>query len=122
MLLARREASRPVTVALIGAGKFGTMFAAQVRVTDGMHLVAVADLDVERARSQLRGAGWHPDAIAAPSLSAAIERRGTCVTDDVDAVLACPAIEVVVEATGVPEAGIRHALAAIQHGKHIVMV
>jgi len=45
MLLERQAAGRPVTVGLIGAGKFGTMFAAQVRLTDGMHLLAVADLD-----------------------------------------------------------------------------
>ena len=47
MLLAREAAGRPVTVGLIGAGKFGTMFLAQVRTTPGMQLVAVADLDVE---------------------------------------------------------------------------
>ena len=46
MLLARKAAGRPVTVGLIGAGKFGTMFLAQVRTTPGMQLVAVADLDV----------------------------------------------------------------------------
>jgi predicted homoserine dehydrogenase-like protein len=31
-------------------------------------------------------------------------------------------LDVVVEATGVPEAGARHALEAIRHGKHVVMV
>ncbi len=36
--------------------------------------------------------------------------------------IAHPAIEVIVEATGIPEAGIVHALKAIEHGKHIVMV
>ena len=44
------------------------------------------------------------------------------MTDDAEALIACPEIEVIVEATGVPEAGIAHALAAITHGKHIVMV
>ena len=45
-------------VAVIGAGKFGTMFLSQARLTQGMHVVAVADLDVGRARSQLKTAGW----------------------------------------------------------------
>ena len=36
--------------------------------------------------------------------------------------IADPRIEVIVEATGVPGAGIHHALSAIAHGKHIVMV
>ena len=45
-----------------------------------------------------------------------------CSSDFTIALIACPEIEVIVEATGVPQAGIRHALRAIQHGKHIVMV
>src|SRR3954470_19123218 len=110
MLLARAEAGRPVAVALIGAGKFGTMFLAQARLTRGMHVVAVADLDVTRARAQLRGAGWSAEAFSASSLDDACRRGATHVTDDADAVIADPRIEVVVEATGVPEAGIRHAL------------
>ena len=122
MLLERQAAGRPVTVGLIGAGKFGTMFASQVRLTDGMHLVAVADLDVSRARRQLRIAGWNDAAMSAPSLENARARRTTYVTEDAQALIACPEIEVVVEATGIPAAGIRHALGAIAHGKHIVMV
>ena len=122
MLLEREAAGRPVTVGLIGAGKFGTMFLTQVRRTRGMHLVAVADLDITRARAQLKTAGWEEEAFAAPSLGEALRARRTHVTDNSDALLAFPGIEVVVEATGVPEAGIRHALKAIEHGKHIVMV
>src|SRR5262244_2133104 len=122
MLLERQAAGRPVTVGLIGAGKFGTMFVSQVRLTDGMNLVAVADLDVSRARRQLRTAGWNDEAISAPSLGNALARGTTHVTEDTEALIACPEIEVIVEATGVPAAGIRHALSAIRHGKHIVMV
>ena len=122
MLLAREAAGRPVTVGLIGAGKFGTMFLAQVRRTRGMHLVGVADLDVGRARNQLRSAGWDDALFAAGSLGDALQRGTTHVGDDAATLIATPGIEVIVEATGVPEAGIRHALAAIAHGKHIVMV
>ena len=122
MLLERQAAGRPVTVGLSGAGKFGTMFASQVRLTDAMHLVALADLDVSRARRQLRTAGWSDEAISAPSLGNALARGITHVTEDTEALIACPEIEVIVEATGVPAAGIRHALSAIRHGKHIVMV
>src|SRR5215475_10568289 len=122
MLLAREAAGRPVTVALIGAGKFGTMFLAQARLTRGLHVVAVADLDVARAQSQLVTAGWHADAFAAASLGDALKTRRTHVTADAQALIAYPEIEVIVEATGVPAAGIRHCLGAIAHGKHIVMV
>src|SRR5262245_19829057 len=122
MLLERQAAGRPVTVGVIGAGKFGTMFLAQARSTRGMHIVAVADLDVARARRQLCTAGWDDEAISAPSLGEALTRAGTHVTQDAEALISFPEIEVVVEATGIPPAGIRHALRAIAHGKHIVMV
>ncbi|MFL5063907.1 MAG: NAD(P)H-dependent oxidoreductase [Xanthobacteraceae bacterium] len=122
MLLQREAAGRPVTVGLIGAGKFGTMFMTQVRRTRGMHLVGIADLDVAHARAQLSRAGWSDEAFSAASLNDALRRRATHVGADAEALIACPEIEVIVEATGIPEAGIRHALTTIAHGKHIVMV
>jgi predicted homoserine dehydrogenase-like protein len=122
LLLERESQGRPVTVGLIGAGKFGTMFLSQARLTRGLHVVAVADLNVERARSQLATAGWPAEQFAAPSLDDAGKQRGTHVTADAQALIAHPGIEVVVEATGIPEAGIVHAIKAIEHGKHIVMV
>src|SRR5882672_12030597 len=122
MLLEREAAGRPVTVGLIGAGKFGTMFLAQARLTRGLHVVAVADLDVARARRQLATAGWEAERSSAASLGDALKSGRTHVTPDAAAVITCPGVEVIVEATGVPPAGIRHALAAVAHGKHIVMV
>ena len=121
-LLEREAAGRPVTVVLIGAGKFGTMFLTQVARTRGMHLAAVVDLDVGRARSQLNTAGWEDNRYAAASLDDAMKRAATWVTDNAAAVIADPRTEVIVEATGVPGAGITHCLAAIEHGKHVVMV
>jgi len=121
-LLEREIAGRPITIGLIGAGKFGTMFMAQVRLTQGMHLVGVADLDVARARGQLKTAGWPESACAAGSHDEAHKKRTTFVTDSAEALIADPQIEVIVEATGVPGAGIHHALSAIANGKHIVMV
>ncbi len=121
-LLEREAAGRPVTVGVIGAGKFGTMFLSQARLTAGMHVVAVADLDVARARNQLSTAGWPAALYAATSLDDAHAKRATFITDDADAMIADPRVEVIVEATGVPGAGIHHCLKAIANGKHIVMV
>jgi predicted homoserine dehydrogenase-like protein len=122
LLLERDAARKPVTVGLIGAGKFGTMFLAQARLMQGLHVVAVADLDVARAKSQLATAGWPAAQFAAGSFDEAMKLRATHVTDDADALIAHDAVEVIVEATGIPEAGIAHALGAIEHGKHVVMV
>jgi predicted homoserine dehydrogenase-like protein len=122
LLLEREAAGRPVTVGLIGAGKFGTMFLAQARLTKGLHVVAVADLDVARARRQLATAGWPSQQYAAASLGDALKHRATHITADAAATIAFDGIEVIVEATGIPDAGIAHALKAVAHGKHIVMV
>jgi predicted homoserine dehydrogenase-like protein len=121
-LLEREAAGKPVTVGVIGAGKFGTMFLAQARLTKGLHVAGVADLDTARARSQLQTAGWPAAAFGAASLDDAHKQRATFVTDKAEALIADPRIEVIVEATGVPGAGIAHALKTIANGKHIVMV
>lgn len=121
-LLERQAAGKPVTVGVIGAGKFGTMFLSQARLTAGMHIVGVADLDVARARNQLNSAGWPAAQYAVTSLDDAHKRRTTLVTADAAALIADSRIEVIVEATGVPGAGIHHCLEAIKNRKHIVMV
>jgi predicted homoserine dehydrogenase-like protein len=122
LLLERAEAGHPVRVGLIGAGKFGTMFLAQALRTRGLHVLAVADLAPERARDQLLRVGWPAERIAAPSLEQAFAKGSTAIIDDAAKLISAPQIEVVIDATGVPVAGIRHALLAIEHGKHIVMV
>ncbi len=122
MLLERKAASKPITIGLIGAGKFGLMFLSQVRQTDGMHLVGVADLNTARARSQLKLGCWPDEQYAATSIDDALKHGSTVVTDNADALISHPAIEVIIEATGDPGAGIRFAMKAIEHGKHIVMV
>jgi predicted homoserine dehydrogenase-like protein len=122
LLLQRAAEKRPLRVALIGAGKFGSMFLAQAQRTPGLHLVAVADLDPRRALESLRRTGWKAEQHAARSIEEAAQRGTTCVTDDAAAAIASHAVEIVIDATGNPAAGIRHALACCEHGKHIVMV
>jgi predicted homoserine dehydrogenase-like protein len=122
LLAARAEAGKPVRVGLIGAGKFGSMFLAQVPTTTGLHLMGVADLAPARARENLARVGWPAERLAASSLSDPVDRGLTHVGDDAMALIAHPALEVVIDATGHPPAGIRHARAAIRHGKHVVMV
>jgi predicted homoserine dehydrogenase-like protein len=87
MLLERKAAGRPVTIGLIGAGKFGLMFLSQVRQTDGMHLVGVADLNTARARSQLKLGCWPEEQFAAASIDDALKHGRTIVTDNADALI-----------------------------------
>ncbi|HVC62967.1 MAG TPA: Gfo/Idh/MocA family oxidoreductase [Acetobacteraceae bacterium] len=111
LLQQRLAAGRPVRVGLIGAGKFGSMFLAQVPTTPGIEVAAIADLAPDRARVACRRVGWDAARIEA-----------TRFTDDAMAMMASGDLEVVVEATGHAPAGIAHARRAIAEGKHVVMV
>ena len=121
-LSARAADGRPVRVGLIGAGKFGSMFLSQAWRTPGIHLVGVSDLSPARAQDAMRRVGWPDERFRVGSLEAAARTATTFVTDDTDALIASPFIDIVIDATGSPAAGIRHVLAACAHAKHIVMV
>ncbi len=122
MLRERAAAGKPVRIGQIGAGKFGTMFLSQVRLTTGMHLMGLADLMPARAKERLTGVGWPKEQFAATSLGDAFKSGKTFITEDAMSVISHPEIEVVIEATGDPATGIRLCQEAIRHGKHIVMV
>jgi predicted homoserine dehydrogenase-like protein len=107
----RAAAGQPIKVALIGAGKFGSMFLNQVPKMPGVELAIIADLDPERARNACRTVGWDMARIA----------QTRFVASGAEAI-ADPQVAVVVEATGSPPAGIAHARAAIAAGKHMIMV
>lgn len=118
----RAAAGLPVRVGLIGAGKFGTLFLAQARRMPGLHVAAVADLDAERGPTALALAQWPPAKAVARSLADALAGGGTWVTTDPLALFEHSGLDVVVEATGGAAHGIRHALAALDRGVHVVMV
>ena len=111
LLRQRAAAGSPVRVGLIGAGKFGSMFLNQVPTMAGLEVAGIADLDPERARDACRKVGWDARRIG----------RTLFVASGTE-LCAHPEIDVVVEATGSPAAGIAHARAAIAAGRHIVMV
>ncbi len=122
-LLQKREAAgKPLRVGVIGAGKFGAMYIAQVPRTPGVHLVGIADLSPANARTNLERTGWKPEWYGAASLDAAMKERRTHVGDDWKKLVEHPDVEIVVEATGNPLAAVEHALHAFAHGKHVVMV
>ena len=121
-LCARAAQGRPLRIGLIGAGKFGAMYCAQVPKTPGVHLSGIADLAPANACTNLARVGWAAERYAAASLDAALTSGATYVSDDWQGLVAHAAIDIIVEATGNPMAAVEHALAAVQHGKHVVMV
>jgi predicted homoserine dehydrogenase-like protein len=122
MLTERGAAGRPLRVALVGAGKFGTMWLSQAVRTPGVHVVAVAELAPDRARAALATAGVTAERVEARTVGEAWHRGTTFVTDDAEAVIESAEVEIVVDATGSPAAGVAIALACARNGKHVVMV
>ncbi len=122
LLRERAIEGRPIRVGVIGAGKFGSMFLAQARATPGIHVMGVADLSVERARGALRETGWDEEQTSAGSFAQALGSGTTHITDDAEALIAADGMDVVIEATGAPLVGVRHALLCSDHGRHVVMV
>ncbi|KAK1061401.1 hypothetical protein LTR33_012713, partial [Friedmanniomyces endolithicus] len=122
--LADREATgKPIQIGLIGAGKFGSMFISQVYGTPGMRLAGIADLSADRAQAALKRTGYPEHAYdASISLDQGIKTGYTAITTDSAALIATPEIDVILEVTGSPAAGIRHTLLCCEHKKHIVMV
>ena len=122
-LMQQRAANKnPISIGLIGAGKFGSMYLSQIPRTPGMHLLGLADLNPKRAAESLRRVGWKDEQFAAQSFEQAFKHGTTCITDDAMALITNPHVEVIIDATGHPAAGIAHVLACCEHKKHIVMV
>jgi predicted homoserine dehydrogenase-like protein len=118
----RAAQGRPLRVGLIGAGKFGAMYLAQVPRTPGVHVAAIADLAPAAARANLERVGWKPERFAAGSIDAALATGATYLSDDWDALLRHPQIDIVVECTGNPIAAVEHCIAAFARRKHVVNV
>jgi predicted homoserine dehydrogenase-like protein len=110
------QAGTPIRVGLVGAGQMGRGFVAQVSGIPGMEVVAAADVDAERALTAFREAGSEP----VEGLNGSPERPA--VTTDAVELARSESVDVVVEATGVPEVGARVAYEAIHNGKHVVML
>lgn len=119
------EAGRPVRVGLIGAGQMGSGMAAQTALVPGLELLAVADVDLDRAvmavaHSQAAADGAPPvvgddvDALAQGLADgrrvATREARALCELD----------LDVIVEATGVPRVATEVAFAAAVAGRNLV--
>ncbi|MDQ8031906.1 MAG: Gfo/Idh/MocA family oxidoreductase [Bordetella sp.] len=121
-LAIRAEQGRPLRVGLIGAGKFGSMYLAQVPRTPGVQVVAIADLVPANAHASLARIGWDDERGRARSIDEAVRLGTTFVGDDWEALVAHPAVDIVIECTGNPAAAVEHCLAAFREGKPVINV
>ena len=118
----RAADGKPVRIGLIGAGKSGSMYLAQIPRTPGVHLIGIADLAPDSARANLARVGWSEGQTQARSLDDACKYGATHIGDDWRALVRHPQVDVVVECTGNPIAAVEHCLDAFAHGKHVVNV
>ena len=126
-LLAQREAKRdPICVGVIGAGKFGSGLVVQLSRVPGMRAAAVADLRLQQARDAYTSCGLEAAAVVeartAGQVDDAVRQSRPVIAEDASLIASAGSIDVVVEATGIPEAGAANATVAIDSGKHLVMV
>ena len=120
-LLKRQEEGKSFRVGVIGAGKFATMFLSQANSTSGFHIAAIADLDFKRAEDSLRTAGFEKD-LNISGIDEAISSSEIWFTDSGIELAQCEQLDLVIEATGNPEAGVDHCLAAFKAKSHVVLV
>lgn len=124
-LEARSSAGNPIKVGFVGAGRMGTGGICQVGLMEGIGTAVVADLNVERATRAFELCGHRrQDVVISNNVAKAedaIRAGRPVVTEDSDLVSAV-GIDVVVDATGVPEVGAQVATQTIKAGKHIVML
>lgn len=124
-LEAREKAGKPIRIGLIGSGQMGTDILVQVAQMQGIEVAAVADRDPERVRVAAGHAERREDVRVvdgAVDLANAICAGKIAATTSPEAVCACDAIDVIIDATGSPDAGARVALTAIAAKKHVVMM
>jgi predicted homoserine dehydrogenase-like protein len=114
--------NQSIKVGLIGAGKFGSMYLSQIPTTPGVQLVGIADLSPTGVKKNLERVGWKDEQSNAKSLDDAIKTGQTYISEDWQALVSHPAIDVIVECTGHPIAAVDHCLLAFANGKHVVNV
>jgi predicted homoserine dehydrogenase-like protein len=110
------ELGRPLRVGLVGAGQMGRGLAAQLLRVPGVTLSAVLDVQRERAEEALTQSGLTVSGAETTDKAVlAIENGESVALGGIDELGALP-LDVVVEATGVPDVGARVALESLLGG------
>ncbi len=122
----RAETNPPIRVGLIGCGEMGTDLLSTVAHMDGIVVAAVATRTPTRvfdAAALAYGEDGHVREIEnAHALTQTIEQGLIAATDDLDLVLHHEQIDIIVDATGYPEAGAKIGIKALENNKHLVMM
>jgi len=124
-LLERHRENKPVRIGMIGAGQMGIDVVAEVTMMKGIDVVATADIDINRAKSAYEIAGMKDAPVRASSTAQADELVADgkrIFTDDYRVVTSMQEIDVMLEATGVPDVGAKAALLSACAGRQLAMM
>jgi predicted homoserine dehydrogenase-like protein len=110
-LLQRERENAPIKVGVIGAGQMGFGMIAQISRIPGMIVAGVCDVNIEAAK---KAADYYN--------SKASKRNPIIVTNDYREVIQSQNVEVIVDATGVPEVGANISLETLRSKKHLVLL
>ncbi|WP_299090925.1 SAF domain-containing protein [uncultured Metabacillus sp.] len=110
-LLERERANEPIKVGVIGAGQMGFGMIAQISTIPGMSVTGISDINLEAAK---RAEDFY--------LSHSARKESIVVSNDFREVIHSPNVEVIVDATGVPEVGANISLEALTAKKHLVLL
>jgi len=125
-LIELEENNRNITVAIVGAGLMGKGMVSQMMFVKGMKPALVISNKISDAVEAYTLAGISKDDIVIAKnlkdINTAMERNKYVACDDSDIAAKANLIDVVVDATGVPNAGAKIAMDSIENGKHIIML
>ncbi|UJW58033.1 NAD(P)-dependent oxidoreductase [Bacillus sp. A116_S68] len=110
-LLEREKGNEPIKVGIIGAGQMGFGLIAQISRVSGMVVTGICDVNIENV-SKSR------------DFYQSRENRlvKTLTSQDYREVIHSPNVEIIVDATGVPEVGANIALETLKAKKHLVLL
>ncbi|RCL01801.1 MAG: putative homoserine dehydrogenase [Candidatus Tokpelaia sp. JSC085] len=122
----REHSGNPIRIGLVGCGEMGSDLLAQVTQMDGISVSAVATRTLSRvfdaAESAWQEKGHVQEVENATTMTQAIECGVIAATGDLDLMLKNELIDIVVDATGYPEAGAEIGIKTLENNKHLVMM
>ncbi|WP_332065665.1 NAD(P)H-dependent oxidoreductase [Bartonella sp. CB189] len=122
----RTENNKPIRIGLVGCGEMGTDLLSSVAHMDGITVAAVATRTPSRifdAATLAYGEDGHAEEVEnINALTKTIEKGLIAATDDIDLILCHEQIDIIVDATGYPEAGAEIGFKALENNKHLVMM
>ncbi len=122
----REKKGRPILLGLVGCGQMGTDIINQTLLMDGIKVAVAADTDVENAKEAYEMSGFSSKKISregsAGKIQLALEKGKRVITENSNLLPQVNCLDVIIDATGVPEVGAELGLESINNGKHIVMM